>query len=135
MSSKGRPFRTKTIDDFSILIGKGDVENDILTFEVADPEDFWLHVVDYAGSHVVIKNPNHLRVEDLPDNALRHAAELSAWHSKARDRRGKVEVHVCKAMHVSKPAGFPPGKVTLRHWSGIMVYPRDPTLEVGDEDS
>ncbi len=135
MSSKGRPFRRKTVDGFSILIGKGDVENDILTFEVAGPEDFWLHVVDYAGSHVIIQNPDHLDVNDIPNNTLRRAGELSAWHSKARGRRGKVEVHVCKAMDVSKPDGFPPGKVTLTHWSRIMVYARDPSSEEGDQDS
>jgi predicted ribosome quality control (RQC) complex YloA/Tae2 family protein len=32
------------VDDVEVLVGRGDAENDYLTFEVAEPHDFWLHV-------------------------------------------------------------------------------------------
>ena len=95
MASKGRPFRTIRFEDFEILVGKGDTRNDRLTFEVAEPEDFWLHVVNFPGSHVVVRNPDHL--VEPPASVLKHAARLAAWHSKARGSRGKVEVHFCRA--------------------------------------
>ena len=126
MASKGRPFRTIPFEDFEILVGKGDTRNDRLTFEVAEPEDFWLHVVNFPGSHVVVRNPDHL--VEPPASVLKHAARLAAWHSKARGSRGKVEVHFCRAADVSKPPGFPPGKVLLRRWQSIKVYP----LEASD---
>jgi len=122
MSSKGRPYRTIRFDDFEILVGRGDAENDLLTFEVAAPEDFWLHVAGTPGSHVVVRNPEHLA--DLPRPVLERAAELAGWHSKSRGA-GRVEVHVCRVADVSKPRGFPAGKVLLRKWSKLRVYPKE----------
>ena len=92
---------------FEVLVGKGDAENDALTFGVAEPRDFWLHVAGPPGSHVVVRNPDEL--DALPRPCSRRAAELAAWHSKARGRRGKVEVHVCRVADVSKPRGFDAG--------------------------
>jgi predicted ribosome quality control (RQC) complex YloA/Tae2 family protein len=122
MSSKGRPYRTIRADDFEILVGRGDAENDLLTFEVAEPEDFWLHVNGAAGSHVVVRNPDNL--DELPRQVLERAAELAAWHSKARGG-GRVEVHVCRVADVSKPRGFAAGKVLLRRFSRVRVYPKE----------
>ena len=111
-----------SVDGFEVLVGKGDADNDALTFGVAAPHDFWLHVAGPAGSHVVIRNPE--RLEALPRTVLERAAGLAAWHSKARDARGKVEVHLCRVADVSKPKGFEPGKVLLRKWRALRVYPR-----------
>ena len=123
MSSKGRPYRRIAFEGFSILIGKGDIENDRLTFEVAEPADIWLHVAGgTAGSHVVIRNPESLPT--IPRPIIERAAELAAWYSKARDAGRKVEVHVCRAADVSKPRGLAPGKVLLARWERVRVYPR-----------
>ena len=131
MASKGRPFRTIPFAGFEILVGKGDTRNDRLTFEVAEPDDFWLHVVNFPGSHVVVRNPDHLA--ELPASVLKHAARLAVWHSKARGSRGKVEVHCCRAADVSKPPHFPPGKVLLRRWQSLKVYPLEPSDEADGE--
>jgi predicted ribosome quality control (RQC) complex YloA/Tae2 family protein len=125
MASKGRAFRTLSFEGFEILVGKGDVANDTLTFSIADPLDCWLHVVNFAGSHVVVRNPDQLA--DLPPAVLGYAAQLAAWYSKARGSRGKAEVHFCQVSDVTKPRGFPPGKVLLRHWQSLRVYPKDPS--------
>lgn len=122
MGKKGRPYKTVRVDGFDILVGRGDEENDVLTFEVAAPDDLWLHVSGYSGSHVVIRNPDRLPV--LPLAIVQRAAELAAWHSKARGAHGKVEVHVCRVGDVRKPPGFAPGKVLLRNWRAVRVYPR-----------
>jgi predicted ribosome quality control (RQC) complex YloA/Tae2 family protein len=124
MGSKGRPFRTFRVQGFEVMVGKGDAENDLLTFEVAEPADLWLHVGGgTAGSHVVVRNPDGL--PELPRAVVERAAELAAWHSKARGA-GKVEVHVCRAGDVGKPRGFAAGKVTLARWWKVKVYPRGP---------
>jgi len=123
LGSKGKGYRTVDIEGFEALVGKGDAENDTLTFEVADPHDFWLHVAGPAGSHVVVRNPEKL--EELPRAVLEGAAALAAWHSKARGSRGKVEVHVCRVSDVSKPRGFDAGQVLLRRWRSVKVYPRE----------
>lgn len=130
MSSKGRPYRTLEVDGFTVLVGKSDEDNDRLTFEVAEPDDVWMHVAAHSGSHVVIRNPERLAA--LPRTVLERAAELAAWYSKAR-RAGRVEVHACRAADVSKPRGFPPGKVLLSRWSRLRVRPRDPGGETAPE--
>jgi predicted ribosome quality control (RQC) complex YloA/Tae2 family protein len=129
MPSKGKGWRTLEVDGFEVLVGKGAKENDELTFRVAEPQDVWLHAAGYAGSHVIIRNPDRLR--ELPRHVVERAAELAAWHSKAREARGKVEVHVCRASDVRKPPGFPPGKVEIRRWESVRVYPRGPEGEAG----
>jgi predicted ribosome quality control (RQC) complex YloA/Tae2 family protein len=124
MASQGKSFRTLRVEGFEVLVGKGDAQNDGLTFRVAEPQDFWLHVAGCAGSHVVVRNPD--RLEALPKTVEERAAALAAWHSKARGARGKVEVHVCRVADVSKPRGFAPGEVRLRTWRSLRVYARPP---------
>ena len=104
--------------------GKGDEENDRFTFGVAEPRDLWLHVSGPAGSHVVIRNPDGMDLADVPRAVVERAAELAAWHSKARGARGKVEVHLCRIADIRKPKGFAPGQVLLKRWEAVKVYPR-----------
>ena len=119
--TKSSAFRSVMVDGFEVLIGKGDAENDQLTFKVAENTDFWLHVGSVPGSHVVIRNPD--RLSELPRQVIERAAELAAYHSKARDG-GKVEVHFARIADISKPRGFAPGKVILKKWTGVRVYPK-----------
>jgi predicted ribosome quality control (RQC) complex YloA/Tae2 family protein len=122
VGSKGRGYRQLDFEGFEILVGKGDAENDRLTFGIAEPRDFWLHVAGPAGSHVIVRNSFEL--EELPRTVLERAAELAAWHSKARGSRGKVEVHVCRVADIRKPRGFAPGQVQLKRWEVLKVYPK-----------
>jgi predicted ribosome quality control (RQC) complex YloA/Tae2 family protein len=119
---KGRAFRTVMVEGFEVLIGKGDADNDLLTFKVGAPLDLWLHVASTPGSHVVVRNPD--RISEFPRAVVERAAELAAFFSKARDG-GKVEVHYCRVADVSKPRGFPPGKVLLKQWKSVRVYPKE----------
>jgi len=117
---RGRPYRTVRLDGFDVLVGRGDDENDELTFAVAQPDDVWMHVVGTPGSHVVVRNPDGLAA--LPGRVLERAAQLAGWYSKSRHAR-RVEVHACRAGDVSKPPGWAPGKVLLRRWTVLRVRP------------
>ena len=120
MASKGRRYRTVVVEGYEVLIGKGDADNDELTFALAAPEDFWLHVAGgVPGSHVVVRNPDKL--DALPRPIAERAAALAARHSKARDAR-RVDVHLCRVADVSKPRGAPPGQVELRRWERVRVH-------------
>ncbi len=120
MASKGRRYRTVVVEGYEVLIGKGDADNDELTFALAAPEDFWLHVAGgVPGSHVVVRNPEKL--DTLPRAVVERAAALAARHSKARDAR-RVDVHLCRVADVSKPRGAPAGQVELRRWERVRVY-------------
>jgi predicted ribosome quality control (RQC) complex YloA/Tae2 family protein len=121
MASKGRPYRTVDVDGFEVLVGRGDEENDQLTFEVASPHDLWLHVGGgVPGSHVVVRNPEGL--EELPRPVVERAAALAAWYSKARHAR-LVDVHVCRVADVSKRRGMPAGQVLLARWKRVRAVP------------
>lgn len=128
MGSKGRPYRTLTIDGFEVLVGRGDEDNDALTFEVAEPHDLWLHVAGGTpGSHVIVRNPERVEV---PREVVERAAAAAAWYSKARGA-AKVEVHVCRVADVSKPRGAPAGLVQLARWKSMRVRPEIPGREPG----
>jgi predicted ribosome quality control (RQC) complex YloA/Tae2 family protein len=123
VASKGRPYRTLEIDGFEVLVGKGDEDNDTLTFHVAEPRDLWLHVAGGTpGSHVVVKNPEG---GEVPTAVILAAAAAAAWYSKARGAP-KVEVHYCRASDVSKPRGAPTGLVELARWKSVRVQPALP---------
>jgi predicted ribosome quality control (RQC) complex YloA/Tae2 family protein len=96
-------------DGYVVLVGRTASDNDLLTFKIASPNDFWLHVAAESGSHVVVRNPDG--VDSLPRETLRFAAGLAARYSRAR-RGGRVAVHVTRRSEVHKPRGLPAGKVT-----------------------
>jgi predicted ribosome quality control (RQC) complex YloA/Tae2 family protein len=107
-------------DGFTVLVGRTAADNDILSLQLAAPQDFWFHVAADSGSHVVVRNPE--RVDRLPRETLRFAAGLAAGHSKLK-AGGRVAVHVCRASELGKPRGFAPGKVTLGKYETVTVAP------------
>ena len=126
MGSKGRPYRTFVVEGFEILVGRGEEENDQLTFEVAQPNDLWMHVAGGTpGSHVVVRVPDGV---DVPVEVVEIAAAAAAWYSKARGAQ-RVEVHVCRARDVSKPRGAPAGLVEISKWKKMKVVPKIPGVE------
>jgi predicted ribosome quality control (RQC) complex YloA/Tae2 family protein len=126
VGSKGRPYRTVDVEGWEVLVGRGDEDNDHLTFDVAEPHDLWLHVAGGTpGSHVVVRNPDRA---DVPKTVVDRAAALAAWYSKARGAP-RVEVHVCKASDVSKPRGAPRGLVELSRYKSVKVKPAPPDSE------
>jgi predicted ribosome quality control (RQC) complex YloA/Tae2 family protein len=115
-------YETFEAEGYEILVGRSARDNDRLTFKVAAPQDLWLHVGGVPGSHVVVRNPDG---GDVPRSVVKRAAELAAFHSKARAAGGKVTVSVCRACDVRKPRGAKPGTVQLRRRDDIKVYVPD----------
>ncbi len=108
----------------TVLVGRTATDNDVLTFKLGRPRDFWLHVAGQSGSHVVVLNPEGL--ERLPRDTQRFAAALAARYSKAK-RGGRVAVHAATCSEVSKPRGLPAGKVALKRFKSVQASPADVT--------
>ena len=108
-------------DGLVVLVGRTAADNDILTFKLGAPGDFWLHVAGESGSHVVVRNPD--RLPRLPRETLRFAAALAAGYSKAQGA-GRVAVHVATCADVHKPRGTPAGLVSLGRFTTVRVMPR-----------
>ncbi|MBI3449115.1 MAG: DUF814 domain-containing protein [Acidobacteria bacterium] len=116
-----REFRTG--DGRVILVGRTAAENDMLTFKIASPHDYWFHAAGRAGAHVILRNPG--RSKQVPESALIQAAAIAAWFSKgARD--GDIDVHYCQRKEVRKGKGMPAGMVTLRNHRTMRVLPALP---------
>ena len=123
---RGRSVARRFIspDGMTVLVGKSAADNDVLTFKLGRPRDFWLHVAGQSGSHVVVLNPDGL--ERLPRDTQRFAAALAARYSKAK-RGGRVAVHAATCAEVSKPRGLPAGKVALKRYESLQASPADLT--------
>ncbi|HAZ30048.1 TPA: hypothetical protein DCY65_00525 [Candidatus Acetothermia bacterium] len=107
--------REIVVEGFAICIGRSGQENDRLV-RVARPTDVWLHARGSPGAHVVIRTDGRA----VPRPVLERAAELAAWHSRARGER-KVPVSYTEARYVRKPKGVPPGMVKLLREEVIVV--------------
>lgn len=51
-------FGTIIYDNVKILYGKNAQSNNDLTFKIAEKSDYYLHIKDYHGAHVIIKSNN-----------------------------------------------------------------------------
>ena len=108
-------------DGHEILVGRTARDNDHLTFKIAKPNDLWLHAADYAGSHVIVRNPTR---KDIPHRTLVEAAQLAAHFSQA-NKDPKVDIHYTQRKFVSKMKGSAPGLVRLLRFKTIIVAPRE----------
>lgn len=105
--------------DWTVLVGRSDVDNDRLSIKVANPDDWWFHVRGMPGSHVILQGKPGAE----PDREiLKQAAAIAAYHSKARTG-GVVAVSATKARYVTKPKGAKPGTVHIRKESVFKVRP------------
>jgi len=101
----------------TLLVGRSNLENDALTFKVADPDDLWFHARGVSGAHVVLRVEGRAPTEDM----VRHAAAAAAYFSRARGS-GQVAVDYTQRRNVRKPRGAKPG---------VVVYTREHTVHVG----
>lgn len=114
------PYKAYQFNGHDIWVGRSARDNDTLTFKHAGKEDVWLHVQGYAGSHVVIRNPQ--RREELPREVLHHAARLAVSFSAAK-HASYVPVIYTKVKYVRKPRKSPPGAVLPSREKTIFADP------------
>lgn len=114
------PRRFTSAEGFPILVGRNSRQNEQLTFEVAGPEDVWLHARGWPGAHVVIRSGGAAVSEDT----VRQAAALAAFYSKAQ-REASVDVIVATRRRVQRaPGPRRPGMVTVDGERVVRVRPQ-----------
>ncbi len=109
-------------DDWVILAGRTDADNERLSLRIARPADWWFHVSSVAGSHVLLRARDDAEPGRL---VLEVAAAVAAYHSKARSG-GTVPVSCTRARYVSKPRGAELGTVSIRKQRTLKVRPALP---------
>lgn len=93
-------------EDYKILVGKNNIQNEEITFKLSRKNDIWFHVKDVPGSHVLLK------YENLDNEMILHAARIAAYYSKAKTYP-KVEVIYSDVKNVKKISGSYPGHVSI----------------------
>lgn len=116
------PLAYQSEDGFLILVGRNNRQNDLLTLKQASKQDIWLHTQNIPGSHVILVTDG----KEPSETAIRQAAVLAAYHSKARDS-SQVPVDFTKVKFVKKPNGAKPGMVIFTNQQTLYVKP-DKTL-------
>lgn len=118
------PMEYKTSDGFKVLVGRNNMQNDRLSLKTAAKSDMWLHTQKFPGSHVIIVSDNR----EISDSAIVEAAEIAAYHSKARDAK-LVPVDYTYVKHLKKPTGAPLGKVIYHVYYSVNVTPVKEKIE------
>lgn len=118
---KPAPYRYTLSNGMSVLVGRNNKENDILTFKTAGSKDLWLHTKDIPGSHVIVQSGG----AELDEESVWEAAAIAAYHSKARTSEN-VPVDYVITKYVKKPAGAKPGMVIFTNNRTVWVNPAIP---------
>ncbi len=104
-----------------ILVGKNNIQNDLITFKHAKKDDYWFHAKGIPGSHVVIKTNG----DELEDIEYIEAATLAAFYSKGK-ANSLVEIDYTKKQNLKKP---PNSKL------GFVIYDTNYSMNVGTDIS
>jgi len=108
------------IDNFTLLVGKNNVQNDYLTTKLARSNDIWFHTKDIHGSHAILVTKGETPSMDV----LIRCAQIAAYYSKGR-MSSNVPVDYALVKYVKKPSGAKPGFVIYTHNKTINVTPKN----------
>lgn len=120
-ASARRPRAWRTASGDTILVGRTGPQNETVTFDMAGPDDLWLHARNMPGAHVILRTQRA-----VSDALLETAASLAAWYSDGRNATA-VPVDVTERRHVRKIKGAGPGMVTYRNERTLNVRPQPET--------
>lgn len=115
---KNEPYHYISSDGFDMYVGKNNLQNEEITFKLANGGDWWFHSKNFPGSHVIVKTNG----KELPDSTYEEAARLAAFYSKGRDQ-DKVEIDYIDRKHVKKVAGAKPGFVIYHTNYSMAIEP------------
>lgn len=106
VKTENRPLHYISSDGFHMYVGKNNIQNEEITFQMAEGGDWWFHAKGMPGSHVIVK----CKGAELPDKTFEQAARLAAHYSRGGSQ-DKIEVDYIQKKHVKKPKGAKPGFV------------------------
>jgi predicted ribosome quality control (RQC) complex YloA/Tae2 family protein len=106
--SKLRPMKFVTSSGYTLLVGRNNLQNDELTFKIAEKGDLWFHVKDLPGSHVIMLASG----EEPSEIDYTEACEIAAYYSKAT--LDVVAVDYTRVKNIKKPPASKPGFVTYK---------------------
>ncbi len=114
--------KIKIDKNFFVYVGKNSKANHTLYTQKLSKNDLWFHAKDIPGSHVVLKNPGNVKIEEIPENIIEKAASIAAYYSKGKNNTS-VEVQYTTKDNLYSSKGKGEGFVLLRDFKTIFVKP------------
>lgn len=124
---KIKPDEYRTSGGYRLIVGRNNLQNDYVTFKVADKGDLWFHVKGMPGSHVILVCGG----EEPSEKDYTEAAECAAYNSTA-PKNSMTEVDYTRVKNIKKPQGAKPGYVIYHQNYSAYVMPK---LPLGKDDA
>lgn len=111
------PYRVyMSSDNIPLWVGKSARDNDALVLHHARKKEWWFHVRDTTGSHVIVKS-----IEDaIKPNTMIEAAMLAGYFS-AYKYENNPEIIYTRVKNLRKPKGLSPGKILVDNEKSFFV--------------
>ena len=113
-----KPMQFRSTEGYTILAGRNNQQNDMLTTKLAEKGDIWLHAQKIHGSHVIIVCAG----QTPSDETVTEAMTLAAYYSQSREGQN-VPVDYTRVKNVKKPNGAKPGMVIYDRYATGYVTP------------
>ncbi|MDL2293559.1 NFACT family protein [Ruminococcaceae bacterium OttesenSCG-928-D13] len=117
-------LRYRSSDDFLILVGRNNAQNEKLALKTARGKDLWFHTKNAPGSHVVVMSEG----ADIPLATQNEAAMLAVWHSSQKNG-AKIPVDYTEVKNIRKTGDLPPGMVLYEHYETAYITPEPAVIE------
>ena len=135
---KAKPLKYKSPSGFTVLVGRNNKENDMLTMKTASKNDIWFHTKDIPGSHVILQLSEGnekltgqqavlMEDEEIAEDIL-FCCSIAAYYSKGRSSEN-VPVDYVRVRYVKKPAGAKPGMVIFTNNHTVWSTPKLPIVK------
>ena len=113
----GKPIEYITSGGYRLLCGKNNLQNDYITTKLAEKSDWWFHIKNAPGSHVIM----FARGEEPSAQDFTEAATVAAYNSSLSEGKN-VSVDYTLVKHIKKPSASKPGFVTYTtYWSAVVT--------------
>ncbi|MFU8793274.1 MAG: Rqc2 family fibronectin-binding protein [Acholeplasmataceae bacterium] len=105
---------TLNLNGITYYVGKNSKQNQYITQTLGQKDDFWFHVKDAPGSHVLVK------AKALDESIIRTAALLAAYFSKLR-QSSSIPVDYTQVKHLKKIPKHPTYQVLIQSYKTIFI--------------
>lgn len=125
LKPSGRRNKTRTkaaqpyfydVQGFTVAVGKNNLQNDKLTFKLANGGDIWAHAKDVHGSHVIV----FAEGREIPESVIQTACEIACFHSQAQPGSKTVCDYTFRKNIKRHPSGKP-GMVLYTTYNSATV--------------
>ncbi len=115
-----KPLKFMTSGGYTVYCGKNNRQNDYVTSKLSEKTDWWFHVKNLPGSHVLMQSNG----EEPSEKDFTEAAEIAAFYSKAEG--DNIAVDYTQIKYVKKPSGSKPGFVVYNvNWTAYVSPKED----------